>query len=197
MAPLNTAQDALDAVDNDNTVAKAEAEILAQRAEMLEANKTYQDYIQTKAKLEAVNAAIEDGSGQFGPNGTGDPNFEQVDFEQAVADNQFGDADSLVVDSPPNIIRGGEALPASDVETPVENPEMSFEEAVSIINAEGTPNIIRGGAALPASDVENPVVDPEISFDEAVSMVPEVDADGNTVIEVAQVPAIVPTAVPP
>jgi hypothetical protein len=40
-------------------------------------------------------------------------------------------------------------------------------------------------------------VDPEISFDEAVSMVPEVDADGNTVIEVAQVPAIVPTAVPP
>jgi hypothetical protein len=197
MAPLNTAQDALDAVDNDNTVAKAEAEILAQRAEMLEANKTYQDYIQTKAKLEAVNAAIKDGEGQFGPNGTGDPNFEQVDFEQAVADNQFGDADSLVVDSPPTIIRGGEALPASDVETPVENPEMSFEEAVSIINAEGTPNIIRGGAALPASDVENPVVDPEISFDEAVSMVPEVDADGNTVIEVAQVPAIVPTAVPP
>ena len=205
MAPLNIAQDALDDVDNDNTVANAKADVLAQRAEMLDANKTYQDYIQTKASLDAVNAAIKDGEGQFGPNGPGDPNFGQVDFEQAVADNQFGDAGSLVVDSPLTIIRDGEALPASDVETPVENPEMSFEEAVTLINAEGSPNIIRDGAALPPSDAQNPVVDPEISFDEAVTIIDaegsavpeaEVDEEGNTVIEVAQVPAIVPTTVP-
>ena len=236
MAPLNTAQDALDAVVD--PVPAAIKSVEAQRAEMLEANKTYQDYIQTKARLDAVNAAIKDGAGQFGPNGTGDPNPKQVDFEQAIANNQFGDADSLVVDSPPTIIdpnleqvdfeqanannqfgdagslavdspltiiRDGAAPPASDAQNPVVDPEMSFDEVVSIINAEGSPNIIRDGEALPPSDVETPVENPEMSFEEAVTIIDaegsavpeaEVDAEGNTVIEVAQVPAIVPTTVP-
>ena len=139
MAPLNRAQAALDAVDSDNTVANAEAEILAQRTKMLEDNQTYQDYIQTKARLEAVNAAIKDGSGQFGPNGTGDPNFEQVDFEQAIANNQFGDADSLVVDSPPTTPQTEAQLAA--LTTPVETPTMAPLVAASPESV-GEPDII-------------------------------------------------------
>ena len=58
MAPLNRAQDALDAVVD--PVPAAIQSVEAQRAEMLAANKTYQDYINTRAQISALDGVTKE-----------------------------------------------------------------------------------------------------------------------------------------
>ena len=58
MAPLNRAQAALDAVVD--PVPAAIQSIEAQRAEMLAANKTYQDYINTRAQISALDGVTKE-----------------------------------------------------------------------------------------------------------------------------------------